>query len=342
MRIIIGRARVEPILEILGGIAIAAVVVCGAWRLNVTDFGVGDFAGFITAMLLMIQPARGLGSFNSVLQEGIAAANRIFELIDLKPKVISSKSSKPLKSGKESISFKNVSFKYSKDFVLKDISFIAEKGKVTAIVGASGAGKSTVLGLIARFYDVSNGDINIGIQDIRDIEISSLRSNIALVSQESILFNDTVKNNIAFGRQEAGIEDIKYAAKNAVAHDFIQSLTKGYETIVGAGGNLLSGGQRQRIAIARAFLRDAPILLLDEATSSLDSESESRIQEAMENLSSGRTTLVVAHRLSTVRKADRIIVLDKGCIVEKGTHESLIALDGIYTNLCRLQFFSNE
>ena len=209
-------------------------------------------------------------------------------------------------------------------------------------MGASGAGKSTVLGLIARFYDVSNGDINIGIQDIRDIEISSLRSNIALVSQESILFYDTVKNNIAFGRQEAGIEDIKYAAKNAVAHDFIQSLTKGYETIVGAGGNLLSGGQRQRIAIARAFLRDAPILLLDEATSSLDSESESRIQEAMENLSSGRTTLVVAHRLSTVRKADRIIVLDKGCIVEKGTHESLIALDGIYTNLCRLQFFSNE
>ena len=340
MKLNVGRARVEPILEILGGIAISVVIVSGAWRLGKVDFSVGDFAGFITAMLLMVQPARGLGSFNSVVQEGIAAANRIYQLIDQKPIVISSKSSSLISSGNEIIQFDNVSFKYGKIDVLKNISFNAEKGKVTAIVGASGAGKTTLLGLIERFYNVSQGAIYLGNQDLKDIKISSLRSKIAYVSQEGSMFNDTIKNNIMFGNQDADFGQVKKAAQNAAAHDFIQSLPDGYETQIGTGGNLLSGGQRQRIAIARAFLRDAPILLLDEATSSLDSESESKIQYAMDKLAKGRTTIVVAHRLSTVRKADKIIVLDNGKIVESGSHENLIAKDGVYTNLCRLQLFS--
>ena len=340
MRLNVGRARVEPILEILGGIAISVVIVSGAWRLGKVDFSVGDFAGFITAMLLMVQPARGLGSFNSVVQEGIAAANRIYQLIDQKPIVISSKSSSLISSGNEIVQFDNVSFKYGKIDVLKNISFNAEKGKVTAIVGASGAGKTTLLGLIERFYNVSQGAIYLGNQDLKDIKISSLRSKIAYVSQEGSMFNDSIKNNIMFGNQDADFGQVKKAAQNAAAHDFIQSLPDGYETQIGTGGNLLSGGQRQRIAIARAFLRDAPILLLDEATSSLDSESESKIQYAMDKLAKGRTTIVVAHRLSTVRKADKIIVLDNGKIVESGSHENLIAKDGVYTNLCRLQLFS--
>ena len=340
MKLNVGRARVEPILEILGGIAISVVIVSGAWRLGKVDLSVGDFAGFITAMLLMVQPARGLGSFNSVVQEGIAAANRIYQLIDQKPIVISSKSSSLISSGNEIIQFDNVSFKYGKIDVLKNISFNAEKGKVTAIVGASGAGKTTLLGLIERFYNVSQGAIYLGNQDLKDIKISSLRSKIAYVSQEGSMFNDSIKNNIMFGNQDADFGQVKKAAQNAAAHDFIQSLPDGYETQIGTGGNLLSGGQRQRIAIARAFLRDAPILLLDEATSSLDSESESKIQYAMDKLAKGRTTIVVAHRLSTVRKANKIIVLDNGKIVESGSHENLIAKDGVYTNLCRLQLFS--
>ena len=340
MKLNVGRARVEPILEILGGIAISVVIVSGAWRLGKVDFSVGDFAGFITAMLLMVQPARGLGSFNSVVQEGIAAANRIYQLIDQKPIVISSKSSSLISSGNEIIQFENVSFKYGKIDVLKNISFNAEKGKVTAIVGASGAGKTTLLGLIERFYNVSQGAIYLGNQDLKDIKISSLRSKIAYVSQEGSMFNDSIKNNIMFGNQDADFGQVKKAAQNAAAHDFIQSFPDGYETQIGTGGNLLSGGQRQRIAIARAFLRDAPILLLDEATSSLDSESESKIQYAMDKLAKGRTTIVVAHRLSTVRKANKIIVLDNGKIVESGSHENLIAKDGVYTNLCRLQLFS--
>jgi len=341
MKLNVGRARVEPILEILGGIAIAVVIISGAWRLGQVNFSVGDFAGFITAMLLMVQPARGLGSFNSVVQEGIAAASRIYELIDEKPAVISPVSSVKILSENEIIQFENVTFKYGKIEILKNISFIAEKGKVTAIVGASGAGKTTLLGLIERFYNINQGVIYLGDKDLRDIEISLLRSQIAYVSQETSLFDDTINNNILFGDQKADFDKVKKAAKNAAAHDFIQSLPDGYETKIGTGGNLLSGGQRQRIAIARAFLRDAPILLLDEATSSLDSESESKVQHAMDKLSKGRTTIVVAHRLSTVRKADKIIVLDNGKIVESGSHETLIAKDGVYTNLCRLQFFSD-
>ena len=341
MKLNVGRARVEPVLEILGGIAISVVIISGAWRLGQVDFSVGDFAGFITAMLLMVQPARGLGSFNSVVQEGIAAASRIYQLIDEKPSVISPIS--PVKTLSENIviQFENVSFRYGKIDILKNISFKAEKGKVTAIVGASGAGKTTLLGLIERFYDINQGVIYLAEQDLRDLDISLLRSKISYVSQDTSLFNDTIKNNILFGDKNADFDSIKKAAQSAAAHNFIQSLPDGYETKIGTGGNLLSGGQRQRIAIARAFLRDAPILLMDEATSSLDSESESKVQHAMDKLAKGRTTIVVAHRLSTVRKADKIIVLDKGKIVESGSHETLIAQDGVYTNLCRLQFFSD-
>ena len=341
MKLNVGRARVEPVLEILGGIAISVVIISGAWRLGQVDFSVGDFAGFITAMLLMVQPARGLGSFNSVVQEGIAAASRIYQLIDEKPSVISPISPVKTLSENTEIQFENVSFRYGKIDILKNISFIAEKGKVTAIVGASGAGKTTLLGLIERFYDINQGVIYLAERDLRDLDISLLRSKISYVSQDTSLFNDTIKNNILFGDKNADFDSIKKAAQSAAAHNFIQSLPDGYETKIGTGGNLLSGGQRQRVAIARAFLRDAPILLMDEATSSLDSESESKVQHAMDKLAKGRTTIVVAHRLSTVRKADKIVVLDKGKIVESGSHETLIAQDGVYTNLCRLQFFSD-
>ena len=340
MKLNVGRARVEPILEILGGIAISIVIISGTWRLGKVDFSVGDFAGFITAMLLMVQPARGLGSFNSVVQEGIAAANRIYQLNDSRPKIFSTKTAKDIKLGNESIRFENVYFRYDKNDIVKKISFTAEKGKVTAIVGPSGAGKTTILGLIERFYDTSRGSIYIGNQEIKDIKISSLRSKIPIVSQDASLFDDTIKNNILNGNQKASQDEVKKAAQNAAAHDFIQSMPDGYETRVGTAGNFLSGGQKQRIAIARAFLKDAPILLLDEATSSLDSDSESKIQFAMEKLTKGRTTIVVAHSLSTVRKADNIIVLDDGKIVESGSHSSLISKDGFYTNLCRLQLFS--
>ena len=340
MKLNVGRARVEPILEILGGIAISIVIISGTWRLGKVDFSVGDFAGFITAMLLMVQPARGLGSFNSVVQEGIAAANRIYQLNDSRPKIFSTKTAKDIKLGNESIRFENVYFRYEKTDIVKKISFTAEKGKVTAIVGPSGAGKTTILGLIERFYDTSRGSIYIGNQEIKDIKISSLRSKIAFVSQDASLFDDTIKNNILNGNHKASQDEVKKAAQNAAAHDFIQSMPDGYETRVGTAGNFLSGGQKQRIAIARAFLKDAPILLLDEATSSLDSDSESKIQFAMEKLTKGRTTIVVAHRLATVRKADNIIVLDDGKIVESGSHSSLISKDGFYTNLCRLQLFS--
>ena len=224
MKLNVGRARVEPILEILGGIAISIVIISGTWRLGKVDFSVGDFAGFITAMLLMVQPARGLGSFNSVVQEGIAAANRIYQLNDSRPKIFSTKTAKDIKLGNESIRFENVYFRYEKTDIVKKISFTAEKGKVTAIVGPSGAGKTTILGLIERFYDTSRGSIYIGNQEIKDIKISSLRSKIAFVSQDASLFDDTIKNNILNGNHKASQDEVKKAAQNAAAHDFIQSM----------------------------------------------------------------------------------------------------------------------
>ena len=342
MKIVVGRARTEPIFEILGGIAIGSVILVGSWNLLETNFGVGDFAGFITAMLLMIQPARGLGSFNTVFQEGLAASKRIFELIDIKPKIFFEGKQKELNFKSKDIIFDNVTFSYNEKLILDGISFVIPSGKTTAIVGTSGSGKSTILRLIARFYEAKRGEIFFGSEDLKSLNLLNLRQNIAFVPQENFLFNDTLFKNISFGKKDAKFAEIKEAAKAAAADEFINDFHEKYDKIVGQNGNLLSGGQRQRISIARAFLKNAPILLLDEATSSLDSESEKKIQTALDNLSIGKTTIIVSHRLSTIRAADNIIVLDKGKIIEIGDHKKLFSKNGFYTNLCKLQFIGQD
>ncbi|MBT6121815.1 MAG: ATP-binding cassette domain-containing protein, partial [Candidatus Puniceispirillum sp.] len=300
---------------------------------------------FITTLIMLVQPVRGIGTLNAVTQEALAAAERILSLLDIPKLIIDAPDARTLKIGKGDkgdIRFDKVGFTYGKETALGDVSFNASSGQTVALVGPSGAGKTTIINLLPRFYDVDAGMISINGQDIRDLTIESLRANIALVSQEAVLFEDTVAANIAFGRPDATNDDIMTAAKNAAAHDFIMALPDGYQTQVGAMGNRLSGGQRQRISIARAMLKDAPILLLDEATAALDAASEKQVQTALERLQKGRTTLVVAHRLATVRNADMILVMEDGGITETGTHDDLIAKDGLYARLCKLQFFADK
>jgi subfamily B ATP-binding cassette protein MsbA len=280
-----------------------------------------------------------------VTQEALAAAERILSLLDIPKLINDAPDASELtigKGDKSDISFAKVGFTYGKETALGDVSFKASAGQIVALVGPSGAGKTTIINLLPRFYDVTAGMISVNGQDIRNLTIESLRAHIALVIQEAILFEDTVAANIGFGRRDATDEDIIAAAKDAAAHDFIMALPNGYQTQVGAMGNRLSGGQRQRISIARAMLKDAPILLLDEATAALDAESEKQVQTALERLQKGRTTLVVAHRLATVRNADMILVMEDGGITETGTHDDLIAKDGLYARLCALQFFSDK
>jgi subfamily B ATP-binding cassette protein MsbA len=286
----------------------------------------------------MTPSARAVGQFNTLFNEARAALERIFGLID-EPNTINDKpDAKPLAVSKGEVSFDHVGFAYADAPALSDVSFTVAPGETIALVGPSGAGKSTIFNLLPRLYDATAGSVRIDGQDVRDVTIASLRASISLVAQEASLFNDTVRANIALGRAGATHAEIEEAARHAAAHDFITALPNGYDTIVGDRGSNLSGGERQRVALARAFLRDAPILLLDEATSALDAESEAKVQEALARLSKGRTVLVIAHRLSTVRDADRILALDGGRIVEVGRHEDLIAKNGLYARLSRLQF----
>ena len=338
MKMVKGRARTYPISESLGGVAVALVLAMGAWRIVTSSATLGDFTGFLTALGLAAAPVRSFGALNAALQEGLAAAQRIFELLDAEPQIVDRPGAVDLHAIKGNIRFTDVQFSYDEDkAALHGISFDVPAGKTVALVGPSGAGKSTVFNLIPRFYDVAAGSIKIDGQDVRDVHIASLRGKIALVSQDISLFNDTVRTNIAFGRPGATDEDIRNAARAAAAHDFIENLPDGYETIVGDRGSRLSGGERQRVAVARAILKNAPILLLDEATSALDAESELYVQKALRRLSAERTTLVIAHRLSTVVDADLIYVLDGGRIVEQGAHADLLAQGGLYARLCRLQ-----
>ena len=334
--------RTSPIMEFLTGIMIASLILISAKLIANEELEISNFFSFLAAMMLAYQPVRSLATLNLAIQQGLSGAKRVLPIIDEVPEVKDKENAFDLNINNGKINFNNVKFNYSnqEDPILNSISLNLPGQKMTALVGHSGAGKSTILNLIPRFYNVNEGDIKIDEQSINNCTLFSLRKNISLVSQDTTLFDDTIKNNILNGNQKANQDEVKKAAQNAAAHDFIQSMPDGYETRVGTAGNFLSGGQKQRIAIARAFLKDAPILLLDEATSSLDSDSESKIQFAMEKLTKGRTTIVVAHRLSTVRKADNIIVLDDGKIVESGSHSSLISKDGFYTNLCRLQLFS--
>ena len=335
-----GRARIDPVLEVLGGIAIAGVVGVASWRVSNGEMLVGDVLGFITALLMLVQPVRALGTLNAVTQEGVSAANRALELLATEPDIQSDKNAIDLNAEKAEIEFSNVSFSYDTAPILQDVTFTIKAGETVALVGESGAGKTTIMNLIHRFFDSDKGIISINKLNIKQISIHSLRAHIALISQDSILFDDTVMANIGFGKPDARETDIIEAARKAAADGFITALPQGYHTNVGPQGNLLSGGQRQRIAIARAILKDAPILLMDEATSALDAQSEQLVQDALEQSKQGRTSLIIAHRLATIKSADRIYVMASGKIIETGTHESLLEQKGAYAKMISLQQFS--
>ena len=333
------RALTTPMMEALGGVAIAVVIWYGGSQVIADEADPGAFFALFTALLLAYRPIRSIANLNTTLQEGLAAAQRVFSVLDETTKIVEPDGAKPLKIRGGNISFDKVKFSYSPgEVALGGISLEVLSGQTVALVGPSGAGKSTLFNLIPRFDDVDMGRVSIDAQDIRSVSIGSLRSAVALVSQDVVLFDDTIKANIAYGRSDATGVEIIQAAKSAAAHTFIENLPLSYDTVVGERGMKLSGGERQRIAIARALLKDAPILLLDEATASLDAESEREIQDALSALKKGRTTLVIAHRLATVRSADRIYVLDHGTVVENGSHEELIAREGLYRRLYTLQF----
>ena len=339
------RALASPITESLGVITISIILYFIGTQivLGKSDMTPGAFFVFLGIFFQMMPSIKLFGQVFNSIQEGIAASERVFSILDTTPKIIDTPNAIEFKSFNKGIQFQNVSFKYEKsDLILNNINLEINKGEVLAIVGPSGAGKSSLVDLIPRFYDVTDGSILIDGIDIRNITMKSLRSFIGVVTQETILFNDTVKNNIAYGLQDVSPDKIIEAAKAANAHNFIQVLKDGYETVIGDRGTKLSGGERQRLSIARALLKNPPILILDEATSSLDTESEVLVQQAIERLMTGRTSIVIAHRLSTVQRANKIIVLSDGEIVEEGTHEVLLSKLGLYHKLYNMQFKLDE
>jgi subfamily B ATP-binding cassette protein MsbA len=342
MRVARIKAFTGPLIEAMGAFAVVAVVWYATSSLMAGTRTLGSFAGFFTTMILVYDPFKGLSKSNNTIQAGLAAAERVFEMMDEPSDVPDDPAAVEIPSGPLSVRFDHVSFRYGVEWVLHDINLEIGTGRVIALVGMSGGGKSTIADLIPRFYDVQEGRVTVNGVDIRRIKMASLRAQIGLVTQATFLFNDTVRANIAYGSTDRDPERIVKAARLANAHDFIRRLPQGYDTVVGELGVRLSGGERQRIAIARALLKDAPILVLDEATSSLDSEAERSVQEALEVLMENRTTLVIAHRLSTVRRADRIVVVEHGRIVEEGTHDELFAREGEYRKLYDLQFVAAE
>jgi ATP-binding cassette, subfamily B, bacterial MsbA len=333
------RALSSPSMELLVGFGFALAIYFAGTQGVRGDLTLGHFMGFMTAALLIYTPLKSVATLQTQLQEGIAAASRVFGIIDREVHLNEVPDAKPLALERGEIEFRNVSFSYEPDnIVLRSVSLTVPPGHTVALVGPSGSGKSTLVNLTLRFFDPNRGKVLIDGQDIAQVTINSLRDAIALVTQDPVLFDDTIRANIAYGSKEVDDTAVVAAARAAAAHDFIMGLPKGYDTRVGEAGGLLSGGERQRIAIARALYKDAPILLLDEPTSSLDSESEAKVQTALEQLMRGRTVLMIAHRLSTVKKADLICVLDQGRIVETGHHDELVAKGGLYTKLHRTQF----
>jgi len=337
------RALASPVMETLGGLAVTVVVIYGGWRVIQGETTAGAFFSFITALLMAYRPMKALANLNAQVQEGLAGAQRIFAVLDKKPEIKEKEGALPLSVTKGAITFQAVDFSYDDQSpALCGVSFSASPGKTTALVGPSGAGKSTILNLIPRFYDVGSGSIRIDDQDIANVTLASLRSHIALVGQDVILFDDSIRANIRFGRPTASDEEVEAAARAAAAHKFISELGDGYDTIIGERGQSLSGGQRQRLAIARAILMNAPILILDEATSALDTGSEQEIQQALSRLTADRTTIVIAHRLSTIIAADLIHVVSDGRIVESGIHQDLLGRQGIYASLHSLQYNNTD
>jgi len=333
------RCLQHPMMEFIGGAAIALIIWFGGKEVIGGDMTPGTFFAFLTALIAAYEPVKGVTRINSTIQQGLAAATRVFEILDVEPEIQDKKGATQLPPFSSKIELNNLTFRYDDESaVLSNINLRVPAGEALAIVGPSGGGKTTLTNLIPRFLDLKEGSILIDGFDIRDVTLASLRNQIAVVTQQTILFNDTVRNNIAYGDQQAPEQQIIDAAKAAHAFDFIQALPNGFETIIGEGGARLSGGQRQRISIARAILKNAPILILDEATSALDTESEHEVQKALENLMKDRTTLVIAHRLSTIKNADRIIVIKDGLIVEQGTHDSLISQQGEYETLYNMQY----
>jgi subfamily B ATP-binding cassette protein MsbA len=334
----------SPLTEYLGVIGVVIVLWIGAREVLVDGVVSADwFLIFLAALLSAMNPLRNVSRANSELQVGLAAAARVFEVLDTPPRIISPPEARVIESFDESIAYESVSFSYDTgDEVLTSVDLKIGRGEVVAVVGPSGAGKSTLLDLLPRFYDPTSGRITIDGRDLRDVDLASLRRLMGIVTQETILFNDTVRSNIAYGLEGARPEGIEAAARAANAHGFISAMPQGYDTEIGERGVMVSGGERQRIAIARAILKNPPILIFDEATSSLDTESERLVQEAIEHLLAGRTVLLIAHRLSTIRNADRIVVLDGGRIVEAGSHDDLLAADGLYRHLYDMQFRNGQ
>ncbi len=336
------RALSNPVMETLGGVGVSAVVFYGGYQVINGHSTPGTFFSFMTALFMLYEPIKRINEVNLNIQEGTSAGERIFALLDTPPDVTDRPDAIILNAVSQGIAYESVNFTYEEEPVLHDINIEVKAGQVAAIVGESGGGKSTLLDLLPRFYDVTSGRILVDGVDVRDLTQNSLRGNVGIVTQQTILFDDTVRNNIAYGRPEFPLEKVIGSAKAAHAHEFVTALPNGYDTVIGENGIKLSGGERQRIAIARALLKNPPILLLDEATSNLDSDSEKAVQDALEALMKGRTTLVVAHRLSTVRNADRIYVMKNGRIEEQGTHDDLLVKNGEFARLYNMQFSSSE
>ncbi len=343
LRSVAAAAVSSPLMDIFGAIAIAMLLLLGRSSIAHNEFTLGDFVTFVAAVLGLYNPVRKFAVFNNSFQQALGASSQLFKFMDVEDAVLEKPGARALPRFSRSIQFDAVSFSYQSDGddsreILRSIDLEVRRGEVLAIVGSSGAGKSTLVHLIPRFFDVTAGRLLIDGQDVRDVTLASLRAQVGIVTQETVLFNDTVRNNIAYGQPHVPQKEVEAAARAALAHDFILALPSGYDTVIGERGVRLSGGERQRLAIARALLKNAPILILDEATSALDSESEALVQSALHNLMSGRTVFVIAHRLSTVRRADRIVVIENGTIADIGAHEELMTRLGTYRRLYELQF----